>query len=264
MANEMDHVHHLTYERKYQERLEDLQALCKQCHEFTHGKSDFDPERLRPVFVCRKPVRNFYLAGKITQSPWRGEIVSGWSHENKSVNYWESRVSESDGEEWRTVVAASESVKGVFLNYVGPWWSATNAGGHASLSDSVSPHAYGHVIYDSHGCVIGLSEEQVAHARSVLRGLITTALRNADLVFAWIESDDCLGTMLEIGMASTLGIPIVVASPTGFDCNETWLARSLADFRVFADSAGEAWRYFWANNVETKQNQKVISSRRIK
>jgi len=39
----MDHVHHLTYERKYCEGLEDLQASCKACHEFTHGKSDFDP-----------------------------------------------------------------------------------------------------------------------------------------------------------------------------------------------------------------------------
>jgi hypothetical protein len=39
----MDHVHHLTYERKYREELEDLQASCKPCHEFTHGKSDFDP-----------------------------------------------------------------------------------------------------------------------------------------------------------------------------------------------------------------------------
>lgn len=39
----MDHVHHLTYERKYREKLEDLQASCKYCHEFAHGKSDFDP-----------------------------------------------------------------------------------------------------------------------------------------------------------------------------------------------------------------------------
>ena len=39
----MDHVHHLTYERKYREELEDLQASCKPCHEFTHGKSNDDP-----------------------------------------------------------------------------------------------------------------------------------------------------------------------------------------------------------------------------
>jgi hypothetical protein len=39
----MDACHHLTYERKYNELLEDLQASCDFCHQFTHGKSDFDP-----------------------------------------------------------------------------------------------------------------------------------------------------------------------------------------------------------------------------
>lgn len=41
----VDHVHHLTYARKYHEELEDLQGRCKPCHEFEHGKDDFDPKR---------------------------------------------------------------------------------------------------------------------------------------------------------------------------------------------------------------------------
>lgn len=40
-------VHHLTYIRKYREQIEDLQAICRQCHEFTHGKSNFDPIAFR-------------------------------------------------------------------------------------------------------------------------------------------------------------------------------------------------------------------------
>jgi len=39
----MDACHHLTYERKYNENLEDLQSTCTPCHEFTHGKSSHDP-----------------------------------------------------------------------------------------------------------------------------------------------------------------------------------------------------------------------------
>ena len=39
----IDACHHLTYERKYKEKLEDLQAICTPCHQFTHGKDDFDP-----------------------------------------------------------------------------------------------------------------------------------------------------------------------------------------------------------------------------
>lgn len=41
--NPMDCVHHLTYARKYEERLEDLAGWCNACHEFTHGKTDVDP-----------------------------------------------------------------------------------------------------------------------------------------------------------------------------------------------------------------------------
>lgn len=42
----IDAVHHLTYIRKYDERLEDLQGLCNGCHEFTHGKSSVDPREV--------------------------------------------------------------------------------------------------------------------------------------------------------------------------------------------------------------------------
>jgi hypothetical protein len=48
-VNEMECVHHLTYARKYDERLDDLAGWCNFCHEFTHGKSDYDP-----VDVLRK------------------------------------------------------------------------------------------------------------------------------------------------------------------------------------------------------------------
>jgi len=47
--NTIDAVHHLTYERIYCEKLEDLQAICTPCHEFTHGKSNIDPAA-EPVF----------------------------------------------------------------------------------------------------------------------------------------------------------------------------------------------------------------------
>jgi hypothetical protein len=40
--NPMDACHHLTYARKYNEDLADLQAICTQCHEYTHGKRNDD------------------------------------------------------------------------------------------------------------------------------------------------------------------------------------------------------------------------------
>jgi hypothetical protein len=43
-VNDMECVHHLTYARKYDERIEDLAGWCNACHEFTHGRSDVDPK----------------------------------------------------------------------------------------------------------------------------------------------------------------------------------------------------------------------------
>lgn len=50
-------VHHITYERKYNERLDDLIHLCKGCHDFQHGHSDADP-RFAGVEVYRSHDEN--------------------------------------------------------------------------------------------------------------------------------------------------------------------------------------------------------------
>lgn len=47
-------VHHLTYARKYNERLEDLAGWCKACHEFTHGKSEYDPLCAHKAWLAAK------------------------------------------------------------------------------------------------------------------------------------------------------------------------------------------------------------------
>jgi hypothetical protein len=42
-VNKGQAVHHKTYARLYNEDLEDLMHLCDGCHQFIHGKNDFDP-----------------------------------------------------------------------------------------------------------------------------------------------------------------------------------------------------------------------------
>lgn len=65
--NKSDAVHHLTYERKYKERLEDLQDICEGCHKFTHGKSDEDPRGtavvISGVFESRSSIFVFFDDG---------------------------------------------------------------------------------------------------------------------------------------------------------------------------------------------------------
>jgi 6-pyruvoyltetrahydropterin/6-carboxytetrahydropterin synthase len=38
-------VHHKTYERRFDELLEDLEHLCRECHKYISGKSNHDPLR---------------------------------------------------------------------------------------------------------------------------------------------------------------------------------------------------------------------------
>ncbi len=43
---EMCDTHHLTYERVYHERLEDLLGVCRSCHKYLSGRSRYDPLKL--------------------------------------------------------------------------------------------------------------------------------------------------------------------------------------------------------------------------
>jgi hypothetical protein len=46
-VNDMADTHHLTYARVFHERLDDLLGVCRSCHEYLSGRSQFDPVKLR-------------------------------------------------------------------------------------------------------------------------------------------------------------------------------------------------------------------------
>jgi hypothetical protein len=237
--NDMDAVHHLTYARKYRESLDDLQAICNECHAFTHGKSNFDPVLAAPAFLFGKEIGSFYLAGKISGDSWRDEIVDGWSNED-SRNYAYSGVFDDHyGGPWKAVLSAAEAYCGKRLDYVGPWWSDLGSyGGHALSQDCTMPHAYGTEPECEEGRAIA-REVQATVASNVV-----AAVQSCDLLFAWINSDDCLGTMFEIGVAVRSSKTVVIASPPAFSTKETWLCRHFAGQAV-GKSAGEAWKNLW-------------------
>lgn len=45
--NRGDNAHHLHYSTRFRERPEDLQILCRGCHDFVHELSDVDPKDWR-------------------------------------------------------------------------------------------------------------------------------------------------------------------------------------------------------------------------
>lgn len=238
--NPMDHVHHLTYERKYEERLEDLQACCKQCHEFIHAKSDADPALDRPIVLpwSGEAVKSFYLAGKITGTTWRETIVPDWSDENHSFSYHEAHHGSSDNY-WSVVMDACD-VLGVNLHYTGPWWKDTFC--HGWSGDSTHPHGYG-------SCSEGRVElSKIESRRAEVSRAVQVAIQRADLVFAWIDSPDCYGTILEIGYARAMNKVVVVAFSEEFAAtkaaHEMWL---LTKWGYYIDdkTPEKAWNQFW-------------------
>jgi hypothetical protein len=69
--HKIDNVHHLTYERMYDERLEDLRGLCRGCHEFIHGKSAVDPAELTRIWNLIEPMVDELICLRIRENERR-------------------------------------------------------------------------------------------------------------------------------------------------------------------------------------------------
>ena len=194
---EMAAVHHLTYIRKYHEELADLQAICEECHQFVHGKAAYDPATDRPLSLHGRYVDRVYLAGKISRNDWRHSIVKGSLADkdpgpaSDPYDYWQPGRGVIPVPGYRSLV------------YSGPFFT--------ELGNGKSHLIYRHAS-DAEGVVSLLCQESIDHC---------------DLVFAWIDREDCYGTLVELGYASAKGKLIYVAGPVFFP--ELWLACSLAN-----------------------------------
>lgn len=245
-VNKMDHVHHLTYARKYCELLEDLQACCKSCHDFIHGKSDCDPARERPAVLpwCGTKVKTVYLAGKISGTDWRSSIVAEWGYANHSTTYWQAFCDYEHDKEWAVAPNACEAYGGIRLHYSGPWWMDL-FGGHGCVEWTGFPHGYS--ISDEH--LEPLNHEAADDRKRKVQREVSVAVSKAiiqcDLLFAWIDSTDCYGTLVEIGFAKGLGKPVAVAVSRDIEASQLWLASAAATYPMVASSAKEAWSDFW-------------------
>lgn len=234
-VNYMDHVHHLTYKRKYAEQLDDLQACCKQCHEFIHAKSERDPALDRPAVLpwCNTRVKSFYLAGKITCTAWRETIVDEWSFENHSSSYGQAYMDYEDDGTWAVVPHACTVLDSISLNYTGPWWRDPFC--HGQSHDSNYPHGYS---ADGQPWKEESDKKQIANA-------VSKAIRESDLLFAWIDSYDCYGTLLEIGYARGLGKIVVAVFSDTIDTRELWLTQAAATYSLTAKTPRNGWDEFW-------------------
>ena len=250
LINVMDHVHHLTYARKYAEDLADLQAICKPCHDYTHAKSDTDPAAWPILF--RRVIGSVYLAGKMGTT-WRDTLMredirirGGWSCERKGILQW---IEEGPGDfPWATAPNCVGVTGRHAISLTGPYWMPRDIGcGHDSAdsvdSESPSTHAAG---FDQHSYMVTRN--------------CNAAIKSADLIFAWIDSADAYGTLVEIGMAVSADPEkvVVVAIDASLGTKvvrDLWFAMAAAAFitpegcgaGIVAHSAKQAWDWVWEN-----------------
>jgi hypothetical protein len=245
-------THHQTYERLYCEQLDDLLHVCAPCHEFLSGKRGRDPRLDAPVELMGRRIKSVYLAGKITGTSWRDQIAPGWSVQNDGICRDYSIL--EDGE-WETTPGCMRIPDGRQLDLTGPYWRALHdTGGHSQFNrDTGGEHAFANAKWDHDVATIFVE-------RGNLLNEVRSAIERSDLVFAWIDSLDCFGTLFEIGFAVGLRHEdlmrgrrptIVIAMPQRLDDNgrhtldQLWLTFESADHLIYADSPGEAWNKLW-------------------
>lgn len=139
-----------------------------------------------------------YLAGKIGKNDWRHSLITGLR-----------------GHEWKDGV-----IEMAAYTYVGPFF----------VSDD---HGLNHAP-NSHGTAAGYffgSSEYTQH--DVIRNN-NASLEQASLVFVYITSTDCHGTLTEVGSALRAGQRVVIAFAPGIPHQDFWYAAQQAD-NVYTD-----------------------------
>lgn len=162
-------------------------------------------------------IKTIYLAGKITNNNWRSQIVddpsiltTGTTHDSDPTSTWPIK---------------ENAILGKF-DYVGPYFvNASHFSGNYTELGENTHGTDGVVEWDHCGA------ERSAESERRVRYLAVTSIFNADLVYAWIDSTDCYGTIAEIGVAHALQKIVVIAGPERFD--DLWFVYQMANFTDF-------------------------------
>lgn len=150
-----------------------------------------------------------YLAGKIGKGDWRHDIVDDLrSNETTPDHPWP---------------ILHRHIFGVH-DYTGPYFVACDHGGFHGRNR----HGVGLGAWEDHGscCPIEFHTNRAGVTQRCIEGLCA-----ADLIFCWIDRADAYGTLVEIGIAHTLGKDIWIAGPEAL--HDLWFAYEMADRITF-------------------------------
>ena len=132
------------------------------------------------------PVKpKIYMAGKICKSDWRHGLVTNLRNHN-----WHDGPIETDK-----------------FTYMGPFFISCDHG--------CAHHP------NSHGAANQECTEPLLISEDVIRRN-NRALRDSDLIFCYINSESCFGTLIELGMAVERNIPIILVFAPWINHDDFW------------------------------------------
>lgn len=183
-------------------------------------------------------IKSVYMAGHIDDLSWQEEILS--TREGYEIDDWS--VTREDAE-WvaKEIVPIPETRRR--LDYLGPFWfDLRNTSG-----EFVPVEGENYARVGSH------------YEKGVGRGLIRRrcldGVRHANLVFAWIENNDCHQAISEITAAylrrrQSGNLPVIaIATPPDFSGDDPWFLLGMAAIRITdATTAGDAWTRLWTRD----------------
>lgn len=171
-------VHHINYERVFHEDVSrDLITLCKKCHKEIEGQKN----KINPVREITEN-HSVYFAGKISHNGWRigwGELVCEQAEKIEDLAKYEYQINDE-------------------LTYTGPIFLSCDHGCYHG------PGTHG-VGADGLGCggLPTICMEDVLY-------ICKSQIERAEILFAYIDSADCFGTIAEIGFAHAIGKDIFI------------------------------------------------------
>lgn len=186
--------------------------------------------------------KKFYLAGKISKNGWRHDIVKVLRNDyclHSSASFW----------------PRLEKVIFEQFDYTGPYFTGCNhgcthaagehtwAGGFLEGCPYVPDPMCNYYERGGHGEKAWDCDEECdscpfggkwvaapLNPHSEIKTWVTKqceiAIMASDIVFAWLDSDDAYGTLVELGLAAANSKPIWIATPE-FN-HEMWFAYNLA------------------------------------
>ena len=188
-------VHHINYDRfGHEDVSRDLITLCKKCHkEIEAQKKEHDPVRAEHHSV--------YLAGKIAPNDWRNRFC-----------YYRGIPEHPEDIPYGSIIVKDN------ITITGPFFISCDHGCyHGDGKHGVG--AVNSLHSDEWGGCMGNY-----YTRDDVLNICKGQIDKAEIVFAYINCNDCYGTLAEIGYAHAKGKDIVIAFSNEKLRQEMWFA----------------------------------------